>query len=347
MGRRPKMSKRRGRNYYSTKKDGVEFNLGTDERQALKEFYKIWGSDEKPSPRMLAVDLFARYLEWSETHHAPAYHKRIEASLASFEEKVIKTPLRVEELTPLHLTTWLEKRCPRRPKDDSKPVSDNTRHDYASDILGVFNWAAKQRIIPASPFFGFTKPAKSPRAACLSAEQWDELLTHVRDDAFRDFIQIMRKTGCRPQEARIMEARHVRFKEGLIFFKDGEVPGKTGDREIPLTEAAASILKPLVLKYPEGPLLRNTRGRPWGKNSLNSRFQRLKTKLPFRAHCYVARHSVATDMLEAGASTGAVAATLGHKDPTMVLKTYGKHIEKRRGHLRECLEKATEKRESA
>jgi hypothetical protein len=69
--------------------------------------------------------------------------------------------------------------------------------------------------------------------------------------------------------------------------------------------------------------------RPWGKNSLNSRFQWLKLKLPFPAHCSAARHSMATDLLEAGTSTGTVAALLGHKDPTMVPKVYGKHIERR------------------
>lgn len=60
----------------------------------------------------------------------------------------------------------------------------------------------------------------------------------------------------------------------------------------------------------------------------------MKGKLPFRVHCYVARHSAATELLDSGSSAGAVAAILGHKDPTMVLKVYGKHIESREKHLR-------------
>ena len=54
--------------------------------------------------------------------------------------------------------------------------------------------------------------------------------------------------------------------------------------------------------------------------------------------CCAGRHTKATDLLENGASTGAVASLLGHRDPTVVLKFYGRHIEKRREHLRGLIE---------
>ena len=43
----------------------------------------------------------------------------------------------------------------------------------------------------------------------------------------------------------------------------------------------------------------------------------------------------------------AVAAILGHRGPTMVLKVYGKHIEQREEHLRECIAKGTKNYRSA
>ncbi len=162
------------------------------------------------------------------------------------------------------------------------------------------------------------------------------------DADFRDFLLVLRHTGCRPQEA-----RHCDFKAAKIKFAKGDVPGKPWEREIPLNDTALGILQRRALKYPEGELLRNTEGGPWTKSSLNDRFQRLKGKLPFRVSCYVARHSFATDLLDAGASAGAVAAILGHRDPTMVLKVYGKHIDQREEHLRECIEKGTKKYRSA
>jgi len=347
MARQPQMYMRKGRAYWETKKDGVAYNLGKDKKAAQKEFHRIHSSTVKLQPAVTVLHLFALYEQWSEAAHSPSYHKRIMASVNSFKRE-IRPAMKVSELLPWHLTTWLESRCPRRPaKKNQKPNSDNTRHDYASDILGAFTWAVKQRLIMQSPFFGFKKPSKSPRAACLTVDEWNVVMAKVTDADFRDFLLVLRHTGCRPQEARIVEARHCDFKAAKIKFAKGDVPGKPWEREIPLNETALGILQRRALKYPEGELLRNTEGGPWTKSSLNDRFQRLKGKLPFRVSCYVARHSFATDLLDAGASAGAVAAILGHRDPTMVLKVYGKHIDQREEHLRECIAKGTKNYRSA
>ena len=64
------------------------------------------------------------------------------------------------------------------------------------------------------------------------------LLAAVTDADFRDFLLVLRHTGCRPQEARIVEARHCDFKAAKIKFAKGDVPGKPWEREIPLNETA-------------------------------------------------------------------------------------------------------------
>ena len=94
--------------------------------------------------------------------------------------------MRVCDLLPLHLTTWLEKRCPRHPADGAKAITENTRHNYACQVAEVFTWAAKQRVIPGSPFDGYTKPTKTPRALCLTRDQWEQVLAHIPDEAFHD-----------------------------------------------------------------------------------------------------------------------------------------------------------------
>jgi len=48
-------------------------------------------------------------------------------------------------------------------------------------------------------------------------------------DPFHEFMTVLLKTGTRPQQARILSARHVKFDAKLVHFADGEVDGKKGD----------------------------------------------------------------------------------------------------------------------
>jgi integrase/recombinase XerC len=202
--------------------------------------------------------------------------------------------------------------------------------------------------LEVNPLAKLKKPAKVPRSTFLTREQWGEVTALFKEgDPFLDFLRVLLATGCRPQEARIVEARHINWETGKINFQDGEVPGKEGAREILLPSETVNILKRCATVNPTGALLRNSKGRPWTKDAIDGRFQCLKKKVSFPVHSYLARHTVAVTMLEAGASAGAVAAILGHKDATMVLKVYGKHIDKCEQHLRDCLAKSMGGRHSA
>ena len=195
--------------------------------------------------------------------------------------------------------------------------------------------------LEANPLAKLKKPPKTPRQSDITREQWDTVLALIAvDDPFRDFLLFLLATGCRPQEARIIEKHHVNWTARKVHLD--KVPGKKGSRDILLTDEAVALLKKQtsIDGQTDGPIFKNTNGQPWRQQSLACRFQRLKKKLPFNVHCYLTRHSAATEMLDAGASAGAVAAILGHKDATMVLKVYGKHIDQREEHLRKCLENA-------
>jgi integrase len=104
-------------------------------------------------------------------------------------------------------------------------------------------------------------------------------------------------------------------------------------------ERLLTVLQKHALAHPQGKIFRNEDGNPWTPWALGDRLQRVKKKFPdIRFTWYSGRHTKATDLLENGASTGAVASLLGHRDPTVVLKFYGRHIEQRREHLRGLIE---------
>ena len=285
---------------------------------------KLVGKPTAKGDELLVKQVLDDYLDWSEANHADSTHKRIRASILSFADSLPPATC-IGDLEPRHLTQWLDKRCPKRPKNGEKPTSDNTRHNYAGDVLAAFNWAtsANQRILRYSPLTGYRKAPKTPRALYLAPEQMEDLLSRIDDQEFRDFLIVTLRTGCRPQEVRVLEARYVLLKEGVARIPKELAKGKRKERVVPLDEVVRAILKPLALKYPEGPLLRNTRGRPWTKDAINSRFQRLKDKVPYRVTAYAMRHTFINEALKNGASETAIAEVVGHEDKTMIQKVYG------------------------
>ncbi len=141
----------------------------------------------------------------------------------------------------------------------------------------------------------------------------------------------MWETGCRPLEARSIEARHVDFNNELVHFPPSEAKGGLADRVIFLTDKAAEILRANFDR--EGPLFVNTKGKPWTKDSIGCRFKRLKMKLGKAMCAYAIRHSYATEGLKSGMDSLVLAQLMGHADTTMLSRTYA-HLARNPDFLR-------------
>lgn len=102
-----------------------------------------------------------------------------------------------------------------------------------------------------------------------------------------------------------------------------------------------TITRSYMEKLPEGPIFRNTQGRPWNKDSVNCRFERIKFKTGTRYCLYLFRHSFATRMLKSGLDALTVALLLGHSNPAMLSTTY-QHLAHNPGHLLDQLRKPSE-----
>ncbi len=276
------------------------------------------------------IQLFLTHVEKNNPKATYRWYKNF---LKSFGES-IGPRLRVRELKLHHVQNWLTKKYPQK-------GNPNTRHNAIACLKRLFNWAIRDMgYFDRNPLNGLKKPQRTRRDGCPSKEQWAEVLAHYGpEDAIYDFLDFMLATGCRPQEVRVIEARHIDYDARLVRFADGEIPGKKFGRDVEVPERMVAVLKKHALAHPTGPIFRNEDGNPWKHDSLNCRLQRVKKKFPgFRFTWYSGRHTKATDLLENGASTGAVASLLGHRDPTVVLKFYGRHIEQRREHLRGLIE---------
>jgi integrase len=168
-----------------------------------------------------------------------------------------------------------------------------TRNDAISHVQRAFHWAVNQRILVRLPLPKLEdKPRRRRREVVYTATEFAEILAAIPDAEFRDLLEFLWETGCRPIEGRILERRHVDLEKQIAILPPSNNKTRKAERVIILTDRATEILRRRSESVESGILLLNTRGRPWTKDSINCRFQRLKKKLSSARICaYGIRHS--------------------------------------------------------
>ena len=83
------------------------------------------------------------------------------------------------------------------------------------------------------------------------------------------------KRAARPQESLRVEARHVDLKNSRWVFPESESKTKQ-IRVIYLTNDALAITRRRMLRFPNGPIFRNSRDKPWTVSSVNCTFFRIQ-----------------------------------------------------------------------
>ena len=232
---------------------------------------------------------------------------------------------RIHDLCPHDVQRWL----------DGKGWNTTTRKIAVKAIKAAFNWGVRQGLIPSSPLIGLRTPAALTRDVLVTPEQWKIIVAKAKGE-LREILVFLRETGCRPQEARIIEAAHVRGDHVILPKVDSK--GLKYNRVIWLTPAAEALIRRLAAERPEGKLFRNKWGKPWTTGRLNERCAGLK--LDFHFFPYALRHTWITEALERGVDPVTLAILAGHRDTTMICRVY-QHLARVPGHLKASLMKAT------
>lgn len=338
---------------------GKTVKLSADKEEAFKlyadELARSNVKEGRTSPQNVTVrDLLATFLDWTEKHKAAAtwqwYRKYIigtcgktgkhkDGGFANF----VSPRLLVRDLKPYHLENWLDARYPN--------ADDDTKAGAITAILRAFNWAKDQGYIDASPLARVKKPARKGRGedAYLTPQQWQQVVDRVKSNAktkeiqpFLDYLTVMRETGCRPQEIRTVEARHLDRANRRWIFAEKESKGKKEKREVLLGDAAFAICCRLADKNSTGPLFRNARGKPWTNFAVACRCKRIAKALGFPVFAYSVRHTFGTEAIINGADVITVARLMGHRDLTMLNKVY-QHVTQDREHMEAARKKATDR----
>ncbi|QDT53853.1 site-specific tyrosine recombinase XerC [Caulifigura coniformis] len=265
----PKPFFKRSRGSWYVEIDRKQVKLGPDREGAFRRYHELM---RQPEAKVLTsesvVALADQFLGWLKSHRSPDtfswYQYRIERFCRRYPE------LTTDALKPFHVQQWV----------DSYPkLSRTSKRNYVRSVKRCLKWGVQQGYLASSPIEQLEVPGGDRKETFVTVEEYERLLAHLSDQAFRDLIVTTWETGCRPQESLRVEARHVDLKHSRWVFPKSESKGKRQPRVVYLTPAALEITQRRMNEFPTGPLFRNRNGNPWTPDSANCAFDRLRTRI--------------------------------------------------------------------
>ncbi len=211
MARTPKPWFREDKQVYAVIIGGVRHNLGPDKKEADRKFHELMARRDEPKPPsapttsgLTVGEVYEKFLGWCQKHRAPRTYEWTLGHVQNFCDhlKTART-MPAASLRPFHVVEWT----------DSKPTwGPNHKRGAIVAVTRPFNWAAKLGYIDRNPVAGVEKPSPVKRTSRMTPADFALLLSHVKDEPFRDLLTFAYEAGVRPQEARHVEARHLRTR---------------------------------------------------------------------------------------------------------------------------------------
>jgi integrase len=223
------------------------------------------------------AEVFDKYLDWCQQHRAERTYEWYRDRIQDFiNRKPGVARLLAADLRPFHVVEWAD--------SHGEDWSAAYRRGAIVAIQRPFNWAQELGYIAASPIKKIKKPQPQRRESHITQEDFAAIAgRYAEGDPFRDLLEFAWYSGCRPQEARHIEARHVRLEAECVVIPKDEAKGKRRPRVILLHGQELEIIKRLVARHPSGKLFRNEDGRPWKRFAIANRFDRLHLALGIQA----------------------------------------------------------------
>ena len=250
---------------------GERKNLGPGKKEAYQEFHRLMGEppDETPHRKegVLVVAIIDQFLDsLQKSGAAEDTYTWYQTRLQLFARR--NPALDVADLKPFHVQQWI----------DSIRRSPGTKRNYARSIMRCMKWAEEQGLIEHSPIAHFKKPKGGVRQTIIAPEEYQEILTRIRNEAFRDLCMFAWETGARAAECLAIEKRHVDLASHRIVFPVDEEKMQRAPRIIYLTDTAEQMVRRLILRHPNGPIFRNCDGRPYTTDAVNCAFVALQRR---------------------------------------------------------------------
>lgn len=308
-GRVPSPWFRKSTQTWYTTIDGRQVMLGRNKRAAFAEFARLTlgrGRGE-PASRITVQDLAELWLLDCERRLKPPTMQTYQSRIGSFV--AMCGGLEVVRLKPYHLSQWVAKQA----------WGQSTTHNAMTVVKLCIAWGRREGYIDVNPIADVRKPGMKRRRPITLAEA--EAVMAVAPAHIRVALELLLVTGLRPGELCSLDGRRID-----LVARRAIVRGKAGQRTIPIGDAAAAILGPLVQACPDGPVLIGPRGR-LKVDALGHAVTRARRRIApdgamdhVKPHCF--RGLFSTEAMRRGLDAAVVSLLLGHRDASMILRHY-------------------------
>lgn len=164
--------------------------------------------------------------------------------------------LTIDQLEPIHIYQWT----------DANPGWKTGKRGAMTAVQRAFTWAGRagllKEIAGRSPIASLEKPPQGRREQLVSETEYQNIIALIKDQEFLDLVELSWETGCRPHELFTVEASYVDLPNCRWIFPVRLSKGKKFQRVVYLTDKALAISRRVMLKNPEGAMLRHTDGDP-------------------------------------------------------------------------------------
>lgn len=277
-------------------------------KQILDIFHKMM-SQEQPVQSDWVACVLDDFQTWCSENRAKRTADRYFDFLQDFIASYGKYPC--SSINASHVTKWLS---------GKETWNSTTKRNAITALQRAFNWAVTNRGLERNPIRGMEKPSAKRRKTTISPEDFDAILSVVKDQEFRDLLIVSYDTGLRPQELKKIEARHVYLETRRVVFPAEEGKGGIARAIYFPTERSLEVLQRLCSR--EGVIFRNTLGNPWTGFAIKNRFDDLEKVIGKRIRHYDFRRTFITRKIIAGVDSHVVAALSGHRSTAMIDNHY-------------------------
>ncbi len=254
--------------------NGRQLPLGKDRELAHQEFHRLMAKPQrtpnkkKRKKTITLAEVVDLFLGWCQKNRAPDTYEWYRYRLERLCRVYPTIP--AQKLTPHQVEEWV---------DSYEYLSVTSRRNYFRAVKRCLNWAKKQKHIKKDRLADLEVPSGEEKEICLEPHQFEKLVSCIHNSNLLDLVVVTWFSGCRPQESLIVESRHVDLKNQRWVFPRSESKGKKKSRVVYLPDEAMGIVRRLVLAYPEGPIFRNTAGKPWTTDAVNCAFTSIQVRM--------------------------------------------------------------------